>query len=124
MPRRFTVLVVDDVPELRYLVRLNLELDGRFEVVGEAENGLEAIECAQKHQPDVVLLDASMPVRDGIEALPEIRAAAPATKVVVLSGFQARRLERMALERGAVRYLEKGLPPDALVEELAVVAAA
>ena len=121
---RYTILVVDDIRELRDLLRINLELDGRFEVVGEAENGIEAVECAEKHQPDVVLLDVAMPVRDGIEVLPEIRAVAPGTKVVILSAFDARRLERTALERGAVRYLEKSMPPEALVEELALVAAA
>ncbi len=121
---RPTVLLVDDVPELRLLVRVNLEQDGRFDIVGEAENGREAVECAEKHQPDLVLLDVSMPVQDGMESLPQIRAVAPEAKVVMLSGFEERRLAVMAYQLGAIRYLEKGITPDELVEELVQVLAA
>ncbi len=124
MAKPARVLLVDDVRELRFLVRVNLELDGRFEVVGEAENGVEAVECAEKHQPDVVLLDVSMPVQDGMESIPKIHAVAPDAKVVMLSGFEERRLAPMALERGAVAYLEKGITPDRLVEQLAQLIAA
>jgi putative Holliday junction resolvase len=78
------VVLCDDSAQLRELVRILLERDGH-EVVGEAENGREAIAEAEKEQPDVVLLDLSVPVLDGLEALPEMRRVAPAAKVVVLS---------------------------------------
>ena len=114
----FGVLVVDDAGYLRGLLRLNLELSGRFRVVGEAANGVEAVERAKEHRPDLVLLDVSMPVQDGIASLPQILAVSPGSKVVMLSGLDARRLAPIALERGAAAYLEKGIEPDRLVEEL------
>jgi DNA-binding NarL/FixJ family response regulator len=121
---RVRVLLVDDVAELRFLLRLNLELNGRFEVIGEAGDGVEAERLAERHQPDLVLLDVSMPLQDGLETLPLVRAAAPKAKVAMLSGFEARRLAPMAFSLGAVAYLEKGLPPERLVDELLEVLAA
>lgn len=108
MTRTRRVLVVDDVRDLRMLLRMALEADGSFEVVAEAENGLEAIEQAGAHQPDLVVLDLSMPVLDGLEALPRILEAAPEADVVVLSGFDGSRMRAPALAAGAVAYLEKG----------------
>lgn len=115
---RYTAVLADDVPELRRLLRHVLEWSDRFAVVGEAEDGAAAIELVARHQPDVVLLDISMPVMDGIEALPQIRAAAPGTKVVILSGFEAERLAERAAANGAWAYLEKGIPPALLIEQL------
>lgn len=116
--RRFSVLLADDVPELRKLLRQVLELSQRFHVIGEAENGLQAIEIAEHHHPDLVLLDISMPVMDGMEALPRIVQVSPATRVVILSGFEADRLAASALEMGASAYIEKGIPPALLIKQL------
>ena len=102
------VLVVDDVPDIRKLIRLTLERGGPFSVVGEAGDGAEAISEAARLQPDIVLLDLSMPVMDGLEALPEILAASPQSKVLVLSGFTAGEMSDEALKRGASAYMEKG----------------
>lgn len=114
----FRTVLADDVFDLRFMVKLALERSGRFQVVAEAENGDEAVEMAKAHQPDLVLLDVSMPVKDGLEALPHIRMVSPGTKVVMLSGFEASRLAATALESGASAYLEKGIPPRELVSEL------
>ncbi len=114
----FRAVLADDVFDLRFMVKLALERSGRFKVVAEAENGNEAVAMAEQHQPDLVLLDVSMPVKDGLEALPDIRTVAPNTKVVMLSGFEASRLAAAALESGASAYLEKGIPPGELVSEL------
>jgi DNA-binding NarL/FixJ family response regulator len=102
------VLIADDVIDLRQLMRMALELAGDFEVVAEAADGRQAITQAEFHQPDLVLLDLSMPVLDGLEALPQIRAVAPDAHVVVLSGFEASKMRDRVLEGGAVAYLEKG----------------
>lgn len=114
----FRVLLVDDMVELRAMIRLTLERSGRFAVIGEAGDGQVAIELATEHQPDVVLLDVSMPVMDGLEALPHLRAVAPSAHVVMLSGFSETRLGADAAAGGATAYLEKGLTPQALVERL------
>lgn len=118
MAQPFRTVLADDVFDLRFMVKLALERSGRFVVVAEAENGDEAVKMAEQHQPDLVLLDVSMPVKDGLQALPDIRAVSPDAKVVMLSGFEASRLAAAALESGAAAYLEKGIPPGELVDEL------
>ena len=118
MMDRLRVLLVDDMVELRAMIRLTLERSRRFVVVGEAGDGRAAIELAFEHQPDLVLLDVSMPVMDGLEALPHLRAAAPEACVVMLSGFSEVRLGADAAAGGAAAYLEKGLTPQALVDRL------
>lgn len=114
----YRVVVADDVADLRFLVRKVLERSGRFTVVGEARDGREAVDVAQEHQPDLTLLDLSMPVMDGLEALPLIRAAVPDCTVVVLSGFDADRMAAQAMTAGAAAYLVKGTEPQTLVERL------
>ena len=102
------VLIVDDVADLRMLLRMTLSGNEEFEVVAEASDGLEAIAQAERHQPDLVVLDLSMPVLDGLEALPRILEVAPDARVVVLSGFDESRMREPALAAGAVAYLQKG----------------
>lgn len=102
------VLLADDVAQYRALVRTLLERDGRFEVVGEAGDGVEAVELSAREQPDVVLLDVAMPRMDGLQAIPKIAASCSEAKIVVLSGFARDQLERQALAAGAIAYLDKG----------------
>jgi DNA-binding NarL/FixJ family response regulator len=116
------VLLCDDSPQIRELVRVVLELEGN-EVVSEAENGREAVDEAERLQPDVVLLDLSMPVMDGLEALPEIKRVAPDTRIVVLSGFDNQRLVSQALALGADGYVPKGGDPEEIVHAVAGKAA-
>src|SRR4051794_34806183 len=101
------VFLVDDVAELRALVRIALEEDPEIEVVGEAANGREGVEGVAEAQPDVVLLDLSMPDMDGLEAIPLMRKRAPKARIVVLSGHEAGRVSRAALDQGAADYLNK-----------------
>jgi DNA-binding NarL/FixJ family response regulator len=102
------VLLADDTPEIRRLLRVNLELDGRFEIVGEAADGAEAVALSQSLHPDVVVLDLAMPVMDGLQAAPMIRQYSPSSRILVLSGFDHSRMEARAREQGAHGYLEKG----------------
>lgn len=105
-----SVVVADDVAELRELVRLALEEEPGTTVVGEASDGRAAVAVVSELRPAAVLLDLSMPHMDGLEAIPMMRDAVPDLAIVVLSGFGAERMASQALERGADRYLEKGAP--------------
>lgn len=102
------VVLCDDVPEFRALLRLALEEDPQLVVVGEAGDGEACATRLAEQQPDVLLLDLSMPLCDGLEVLPRVRENAPDTAVVVLSGFSSARMAPQVLGAGAVAYLEKG----------------
>jgi DNA-binding NarL/FixJ family response regulator len=106
-PGKIRVVLVDDVPELRLVVRLTLEDDPGIEVVGEASNGRDGVRVVQETRPDLVLLDLSMPDMDGLEAIPLMREQAPMARVVVLSGHEAGRISLEALDQGASRYVNK-----------------
>jgi DNA-binding NarL/FixJ family response regulator len=102
-----TVLLVDDEEDLRTLIRIGLQRSGEFDVVAEAADGREAIELADRHRPDVVLLDLMMPDVDGREALPQIISRSPSSMVVVLSALQARQEAAPSIAAGAFAYVEK-----------------
>lgn len=121
--RQFGIVLVDDDDELRGLVRSVLDESPRFQVLAEARDGAQGVALASAHRPDVMLLDLSMPVMSGLEALEPIRDVSPATKVVILSNFPQRRLGPLLLSRGAVGYLEKGGALVDLPERLLAVAA-
>ena len=101
------VLVCDDVAAFRALMRYTLQEDPEIEVVGEAADGMAAIATAERLQPDVVLLDLTMPILDGIDAIPSLLRCAPGARVVALSGWGADRMGEAAREQGAVAYVEK-----------------
>ena len=103
------VVIIDDTEDLRLLLRLALERGG-IEVIGEAGDGRAGIEVVRADPPDVVLLDLSMPVMDGLEALPHLRKFAPEARIVVLSGFDATHMAERAVANGADGYLQKGMP--------------
>jgi PAS domain S-box-containing protein len=110
-----TVLIADDAADLRYLLRFRLERGG-LRVVGEAADGQRAIDLALEHRPDVVLLDLSMPVLDGLEAARRIRQALPAVTIVVLSGYPDEVMGERALAAGADAYCEKTVTLDEVYE--------
>ena len=103
-----SVLLVDD----HELVRQGLRrvLDGRYDICGEAANGQEAVEKCIALKPDVVLLDISMPVLNGLHAARQIRAAVPTTKILLLSMHDSAQLEREAKASGADTFLTKTAP--------------
>ena len=114
----FRVVIADDVSDARFLARAKLEDSGLFSVVGEATDGEEAIKLTADLQPDILLLDLSMPRLDGVAALPAITDASPHTKVVVFSSFSPSRMEHVARSRGAVGYIQKSLTHKHLVSQL------
>ncbi len=116
-----TIVIVDDAPEVRLLLRTRLGMSGRLRVVGEGADGAEAIALAERHQPSLMLLDVSMPGMDGLEALPRVLAASPPTRVVLYSGFEEQGLVQRAQQLGAAAFIEKSAPVDSLVERLLAV---
>jgi len=103
-----TVIVVDDEPDVRMVVRAQLEGDGRFEIVGEAEDGKAACELVELHRPNAVVLDLWMPKRGGLDALPEIVATSPETRVVVYTAATDADARREAIALGAHACVIKG----------------
>jgi DNA-binding NarL/FixJ family response regulator len=115
------VLVVDDHPLTREALASLLRAHG-FEVAGLASDGAEAIEAARSVQPDLVLLDLSMPGLDGLAALPRLREAAPGCEVVVLTASGTEENLLAAIRGGAAGYLLKTEPPERIAAFLDAVA--
>ena len=118
------IVVCDDQPDFRELLSMVLTLESGVEVVGEAADGLEAIEAVRQHLPDLLLLDIAMPNMDGLEALPHIRKASPGTKVVMVTAFGSESIRQRALDAGAAGFLEKGMDVTDLVSEITQICAA
>jgi DNA-binding NarL/FixJ family response regulator len=102
------VLLCDDAEGFRALMRSTLEEDPTIEIVGEASDGLAGVEATAELQPDVVLLDMSMPRMGGLQAIPKMRRSAPRTSIIGLSSLAAERMAGPSIEIGAHSYLEKG----------------
>lgn len=118
------VLICDDQESMRALLEIVIDLRAGLHVVGEAGDGELAISLAQRLQPDVILLDLSMPRRTGLDALPELRRVAPNARVIVLSGFATSMVAAEVLALGADRYIEKGVDPDTIAATIEDVATA
>lgn len=92
-----------------------LEDDGRFEVIGEAGDGEEAVTLAGELRPDVIILDVAMPKMDGIHAIPLLHDASPGVRILVLSGFENRRLAERAIAACATAFISKGTVPQQII---------
>lgn len=108
------VLLCDDAEGFRALMRVSLADDPAIEIVGEAADGEEGVDAAAALQPDVVLLDMSMPRMGGLQAIPKMRRRAPRTSIIGLSSLSAARMAAPSKEIGAHSYLEKGAELDAI----------
>jgi DNA-binding NarL/FixJ family response regulator len=115
------ILIADDHPITREALAALLEQHG-FSVAGQASDGEEAVELARNLRPELVLLDLSMPVVDGLTALPRIREASPDTEVVVLTASGTEENLLAAIRGGAAGYLLKSEPPERIVSFLRGVA--
>lgn len=104
---RIKVLIADDHPLVRHGIKTFLETHDDIYIVGEAENGREAIEICEKHLPDVVLMDVRMPGLNGIEATNHILKKRPNIKVIILTSFIDKELIENSLKAGASSYLLK-----------------
>jgi len=102
-----SVLVVDDIQLIRDRLSAILSESSEVVVVGEASNGWEAVEMARKHQPDVVLLDISMPELNGLQAAPLIKQAAPAAQILMVTQHNSHFFVRAAFAVGVLGFMEK-----------------
>ncbi|MCK1795208.1 response regulator transcription factor [Streptomyces sp. XM4193] len=117
------VLIADDEPLIRAGIRLILTSAEDIEVVAEAGNGREAIDLAQRHRVDVVLLDIQMPVLDGLSTLPELRRTVPTAKPLILTTFGERENVLAALRQGGAGFLLKDSAPEELMRAVRATAA-
>ncbi len=119
-----SVLIADDQALVRGGLRMIIDAQQDMEVVGEAENGTEAIAVAAELEPDVVLMDIRMPELDGIAATQHLAQRGPAkTRVLMLTTFDEDQLVYEALRAGASGFLLKSAPPARLAEAVRVIAA-
>jgi DNA-binding NarL/FixJ family response regulator len=116
------ILLADDHDVVRRGLTALLDGAEGFAVVGAAADGEEAVALAGEHEPDVVLMDLSMPGVDGIEATRRLMAARPESRVVVLTSFSDRERILLALDAGAVGYLLKDAEPDELLRGIEAAA--
>ena len=121
MPIR--VLIADDHPLMRKGLTDILGGDPDIEVVGSAEDGAQALALAHATHPDIVLMDISMPGMDGIEATEKMGDVDPNIRVVMLTSYSEREKITEALGAGAVSYLTKDSPPDAVIRAIRAAAA-
>jgi DNA-binding NarL/FixJ family response regulator len=112
------VLIADDMERVRQDLHTFLALTGGIKVVGEACNGLEAVQLAKALCPHVILMDLEMPVMDGYEAAYQIKASNPTCKVIILSIHGSEEEQQRAFQAGIDAFLVKGAPLDVLLQTI------
>jgi two-component system chemotaxis response regulator CheY len=109
------VLVVDDAAFMRMMIKDILSKNG-YEIIGEAENGLKAIEKYQELRPDLTTMDITMPELDGISAVKQIKKLDPAAKVIMCSAMGQQAMVIEAIQSGARDFIVKPFQPDRVLE--------
>ncbi|MDT8716679.1 response regulator [Clostridium sp. 19966] len=109
------VLIVDDAAFMRMMIKDILEKNG-YEVVGEANNGIKAVELYKKEKPDIVTMDITMPDMDGIEAVKQIKAFDGAAKVIMCSAMGQQTMVMDAIKAGARDFIVKPFQADRVLE--------
>ena len=115
----YTIVVADDEEELRRAIirKIDWESTG-FRVVGEAENGIEALELVERMEPDLLLTDIRMPFVSGIELARQVREVRPTTQIAFLSGFDEFSYAQQAIQYNIISYMLKPITMADLTEEL------
>ncbi len=116
-----SVLIADDSEPIRRMLCFMFASQSDFEVCGEAENGQEAVEMAQVLHPDLIMMDLSMPVMNGIEAASELKQLLPTTPIIVFSQFSDVLSEREARSNGITSAVSKAEGLDVLLEKARAV---
>ena len=119
LPRnRIRVLVCDDTDALRVLLCDLISSEAHLHAAGEARNGQDAIDQASRLQPDVILLDLSMPILNGLAAISAIKRAAPSAKIVVLTALSGSVIEKSVRKAGADSFLVKNALPQTIIDAI------
>ena len=123
MNQKIRILIADDHVVVRRGLVLVLRQEPDFEIVGEAKDGLEAVQMAQKLKPDVVILDWKMPGMDGIEATKKIQRLFPEIKIIAVTACDDDPFPARLLQAGASGYLTKGASTDEMIQAIKTVMA-
>jgi NarL family two-component system response regulator LiaR len=118
MPEMIRVLIADDHPVVRDGLRGLMEIQPDIEVVGEARDGIEAVDQARSLKPDVMLLDMVMPGKDGVQAIIEIKEENPEARILVLTSYAEGEMAFPAIKAGALGYLLKDSSPEELLQAI------
>ncbi len=110
------VLIADDSEFMRNLLKQILE--ERFTIIGEAENGVEAVNQYEEHEPDIVMMDIVMPIKDGIKATDEIKQKNPDSKVIMCTSVGQEKKMEKAIEAGADGYITKPFQKPSVMEAI------
>jgi DNA-binding NarL/FixJ family response regulator len=113
-----TILLADDHPFVRRGIRNLLDAEGDLSVVGEAQDGVQVVQMADKFRPDILVVDLMMPNLNGLEALKQVRHRSPRTRMVVLSMQSAEPYVVEAFRSGAIGYVLKDSAPDELIHAI------
>ncbi|MDD3898756.1 MAG: response regulator [Syntrophomonadaceae bacterium] len=111
------VMAVDDSPITRKMIKKALEPEG-FEIIGEAGNGKDAVELYHKIKPDIITMDVTMPIMDGLQAAQVIKEQNPAQKIVMLSAMSDQDIVAEARGWGIVHFCAKPFKPEEIVEKI------
>jgi two-component system chemotaxis response regulator CheY len=122
MAKRCSVIIVDDNDMMRSILRGMLRGE-EFEVIGEARNGVAAVDIANRLKPDIICLDVMMPEKSGLEALCEIKAARPETEVVMITSSSDPETVQGAIQNGASGYIVKPFNAARVLDTLAHIKA-
>ncbi|HDY8037663.1 TPA: response regulator [Vibrio vulnificus] len=121
MDKPIRVVIVDDHQVVLDGFMARLEMEPEIEVVGTASNGLEALDVVKQHKPDVVLMDISMPILNGIEATRMIKAEWPEAKILMLTMHDNREYIMKVMQEGAVGYMLKEISAEKMVQAIKTV---
>ena len=120
--KKIRILVVEDQSVVRDGIIAILSLQTDIEVVGEAENGIQALEIARKVKPDIVLLDMVMPKQDGLATIPQLKEILPDVRILVLTSFAENNRVYQAIKAGALGYMLKDITRAQLIQSIRDVA--